>query len=319
MTSQEVAQKLPQLLYWDSFSYKFKGYYHDEVIFTRPIQLQQIRILRNSHNPFSHLKNSPSVTDCAPIRNFEIFAKDISKPKACFDNILQRGEYNQLTLMIFGEILESDKNLYKLFDEIDICDAHQQVEGKRKNEAEKQMPKQITDQQRLKKYLQDLNQNQIFFQETLALIKILRFLVQIQPNELVQQISSDTELIRNLCLFVYQAHYDKRLILCLDKILKFMAVIASNSNGLKSIAQNFASNQFLTIKIKELDFLKSNQSFSKDKETNPLFAKDKYSLQDERDTIKIQNGLQLIQSQTQPIENYRQAQIVNNNKMNNLQ
>ena len=47
------------VLYWDSFSYRFKGYYQDEVIFRRPVDLRQIRILRNSNNPYPHIKNSP--------------------------------------------------------------------------------------------------------------------------------------------------------------------------------------------------------------------------------------------------------------------
>ena len=46
------------VVYWDSFSYRFKGYYQDEVIFRRPVSLRQIRILRNSNNPYPHIKNS---------------------------------------------------------------------------------------------------------------------------------------------------------------------------------------------------------------------------------------------------------------------
>ena len=89
-----------------------------------------------------------SVTDCAPIRNFEIFGKNIARDMARFDVILKRqtinetnefdtilpidkvrycyiyklkyvkpfltnhmvfrGEYNNITMMVIGDVIESE-------------------------------------------------------------------------------------------------------------------------------------------------------------------------------------------------------------------
>ena len=67
----------------------------DEISFEKPVKINQIRIARCSIPLHPNVKNHRSNTQADPIKNFEVFYKDLKNPKSRFSYLFQTNLLNE--------------------------------------------------------------------------------------------------------------------------------------------------------------------------------------------------------------------------------
>ena len=135
------------LIYLDNLIHNNPSFTCDEIIFKHPIRLHLVRIVKENLNPHQNLKHHISVTQPYPVKSFQLFALNLESQEDKFECVLDecqvndspdsdtlipfssvlltnhliiRGEYEKITVAIYGHILSPEESNTLLKKETDI-------------------------------------------------------------------------------------------------------------------------------------------------------------------------------------------------------
>ena len=94
---------------------------------------------------------------------------------------------------------------------------------------------------RLKKFLEDPKQPAQSFDEIAALLRILRYLLDICPGQLSSIVSLDLQLMLNFYLYLTQAHFDRRVLATLDQALALLRTMCAEMKTPRFLSEPFTN------------------------------------------------------------------------------
>jgi len=87
---------LVSLLFFDNIVHKETSRRNiDEILFEKPVKIYQIRFIRSGFPAHHNLKFVKNSTQLDSIKSFEIFYKDLSKPKSRFSLLVKTNMLNE--------------------------------------------------------------------------------------------------------------------------------------------------------------------------------------------------------------------------------
>ena len=92
----KILISLVSLLFFDNIMHKETSRRNtDEIIFEKPVKIYQIRFIRSGFPAHHNLKFVKNSTQLDSIKSFEIFYKDLLKPKARFSLLVKTNMLNE--------------------------------------------------------------------------------------------------------------------------------------------------------------------------------------------------------------------------------
>lgn len=124
-----------RLLFYENYKNEKNQYNIEEIFFSKPIFLQQIRILKADSNPHTKIKSNQrylnffikSITQTQPIYNFEIFARNLRKYADKFECIFESATINEKNgttdciFPIFSELMTNHIVFRGMYERISLC------------------------------------------------------------------------------------------------------------------------------------------------------------------------------------------------------